>query len=85
MTKIEKLIARAKRKPDDFTYQELVKLLNHLGYNEFNSGKTSGSQVNFYDERHKEFITIHKPHPHKEFRRGSLIAILKQLEEKGIL
>jgi hypothetical protein len=32
MSKIEKLIEKFKSNPTDFTWFELVKILNHLGY-----------------------------------------------------
>lgn len=35
MSKIEKLIKRIESFPKNFTYQELKKLLNHFGYQEF--------------------------------------------------
>ena len=51
MGREEKLIARFLSKPVDFTYNELRKLLKKLGYEESQSGKTSGSRVAFYNEK----------------------------------
>ena len=45
MSKIEKDIERLKSKPKDFTYDEMKRLLNNLGFIENNKGKTSGSRV----------------------------------------
>jgi mRNA-degrading endonuclease RelE of RelBE toxin-antitoxin system len=51
MSKHEKLIKRFKSQPKDFTYEEMKTLLNRLGYEEENKGKTSGSRVIFYNEQ----------------------------------
>ncbi len=50
MSKIEKLIARFTSLPNDFHFEELVKLLNHFGYHQMKTGKTSGSRVKFEKE-----------------------------------
>jgi len=47
MTKKDKLLERFLSMPKDFSYQELKTLLNSLGYEESNLGKTSGSRVLF--------------------------------------
>ena len=41
MTKKDKLLVRFLSIPQDFTYNELKTLLNSLGYEESNLGKTS--------------------------------------------
>ena len=62
MSKIEKLLARVKSKPKDFTWDELVKILSHYGYEEITTGKTSGSRRAFVNKS-KHIIRLHKPHP----------------------
>ena len=53
MTKIDKLQKRFLKKPSDFTWEELVKLLNSYGYTLQSGGKTSGSKRKFInDEGH---------------------------------
>lgn len=47
MSKIEKLIARIRANPTDFTWEELAKLLNHYGFDETSKGKTAGSRRAF--------------------------------------
>ena len=47
MSKNEKLLEKLKSKPKDFTYDEIKKILNNLGFYEDNKGKTSGSKVAF--------------------------------------
>ncbi len=43
----EKLIARFSALPNDFTWEEMSRLLFALGYVPGNKGKTSGSRVIF--------------------------------------
>lgn len=47
MSKIEKLIDRLKSNPKDFDWSELIKVLNHFGYELQVSGKTGGSRRKF--------------------------------------
>ncbi|MGI6227383.1 MAG: type II toxin-antitoxin system HicA family toxin [Peptococcales bacterium] len=82
---IEKLKQRLLSKPKDFTYKEASRLLNHFSYVEKNKGKTSGSRVVFYRESDKDVILLHKPHPGDEMDRGSVVALLNHLKEKGDL
>ena len=51
MGKKEKLIARFKQLPKDFTYDELKQLVGYFGYSEDNQGRTSGSRVTFRREK----------------------------------
>jgi hypothetical protein len=61
MSTKEKLIARFKRQPKDFTWQELVRLLGIFGFEVDNKGKTSGSRIVFVTD--VDEIEVHKPHP----------------------
>ena len=47
MGKKEKLIAKLKSNPKDFTFDEMKTLLEALGFVMSNKGKTSGSRVKF--------------------------------------
>lgn len=49
----EKLIARLKTIPKDFTFDEAELLLKYLTYRRFNKGKTSGSRVVFVSDEYK--------------------------------
>jgi len=40
LSKIDKLIAKFLSKPKDFTWDELIAILNHFGYSEMATGKT---------------------------------------------
>jgi hypothetical protein len=47
MGRRDKLITRLKSRPRDFTWEELVRLLEGLGYAEAKAGKTGGSRRRF--------------------------------------
>ena len=80
MSKKEKLLQRIKSKPKDFTYDELKTLLNYLGFNEYNKGKTSGSAVKFVDIYNRT-VELHKPHPSNIIKLYKIKEIIKQLDE----
>lgn len=85
MGKKEKLIARLRSNPKDFTFEEAETLLGLLGYVRGNKGKTSGSRVVFTSELHKTRIMMHKPHPRKELLEYQIKQLINQLEEEGLL
>jgi len=71
--------------PKDFTYDELKTVLNNLGYEEDNKGKTSESRVAFVHKIINDYILIHKPHPNKIINRVYIKNIIKELISKQIL
>jgi predicted RNA binding protein YcfA (HicA-like mRNA interferase family) len=78
MSKIEKLLTKFKNNPKDLTWNELIKILAHFGFNEISQkGKTGGSRVKFVNDK-KDIINLHKPHP------GNIVKqyVIKQLLEK---
>lgn len=79
----EKLLARLKANPKDFTFEEAESLLGYLGYQKTNKGKTSGSRVMFTNGRQK--ILLHKPHPRKELLAYQVKQLKEQLEQEGLL
>ncbi len=76
MSKKDKLIARFRSRPSDFSWDELVSLLNYLGYEEISTGKTAGSRRAFIHHATKQIIRLHKPHP---------ASILKNYQIKDLL
>ncbi len=62
----EKLIAKLRSNPKDFTFDEAESLLGYMTYRRSNKGKTSGSRMMFTSEKYKTKILLHKPHPRKE-------------------
>lgn len=81
MSRIEKLIERLKTKPKDLTYEETEKILNSLGFFEYNKGRTSGSRVEF--KKNNKKIQIHKPHPGNILKPYQVKIILNKLKELG--
>jgi hypothetical protein len=85
MSKEEKLIVRLSSRPKDFTYEELRRLLKYFGYEESNSGKTSGSRVAFIHTDSKHIIRLHKPHPNNELKQYQIDLILEELSSRGLI
>jgi hypothetical protein len=72
-------------RPLDFTYDELCRLMNGLGYAEDNQGRTSGSRVGFYNAETGHLIRLHKPHPAKTLKKYQVDLILEDLKGRKIL
>ncbi|TGK31117.1 type II toxin-antitoxin system HicA family toxin [Leptospira gomenensis] len=85
MSKGEKLVERFKGKPRDFSYDELRKLLSNYGYNENNSGKSSGSRVAWIHPKTKHIIRLHKPHPKNILKSYQINQILDELKSEGYI
>lgn len=80
MTKRSKLVHRFLSKPKDFTWDELVKVLNAFGYKQVTIGKTGGSRIRFLSPNYPPII-LHKPHPKpllKKYQLDDIIALLRQ-------
>lgn len=69
-------------KPKDLTWDELVSILAHYGYNEIASGKTGGSRSKF-SNINKDIITLHKPHPQSIVKSYVVKQLLLELKKKG--
>ena len=76
--KKEKLMARLKSRPRDFTFDEVVTLMSALGFTLSSKGKTSGSRVSFIRDEMK--IVMHKPHRQKVLLGYQVAKLLKDLE-----
>ncbi|HWZ35427.1 MAG TPA: type II toxin-antitoxin system HicA family toxin [Mucilaginibacter sp.] len=84
MSRQEKLLKRLLAVPKDFTWDELIKVLAHFGYDELTGGKTGGSRRRFVD-KNKNIITLHKPHPVNVVKQYALREVISHLEEKDFL
>ena len=80
----EKLIARLKSKPKDFTFEEAETLLSYLSYTRSDKGKTSGSRVKFSHPEHTP-ILLHRPHPQKELLQYQVKQLLEKLIEEDLI
>ena len=85
MGKKDKLIAKLKAKPKDFTFDEAESLLEYLSYHKNNKGKTSGSRIMFSSEEHNSKILLHKPHQRKELLDYQVKQLIEQLEQEGLI
>ncbi len=79
MTTLKKLIERFKKKPKDFSYDELRRLLSFLGYIE---KQDAGSRVIFINEKTNHKIKLHKPHPGNILKRYQMDLIENELKLK---
>ncbi len=85
MGKIEKLITRFKSNPKDLTWDELVKILAHFGFNEISKkGKTGGSRVKF-SNGNKDIINLHRPHPGNIVKQYVIEQIIEKLTSWRII
>jgi hypothetical protein len=81
--KKEKLIARLKSIPRDFTFEEAKNLLELLGFRMSNKGRTCGSRVKFLKDNTSFYV--HKPHPRKELLEYQIKNLLETLERENLL
>ncbi|MCM1462347.1 MAG: type II toxin-antitoxin system HicA family toxin [Bacteroides sp.] len=58
-------------------------LLEILGFQLSNKGKTSGSRIKFYNNM--TTIILHKPHPRKELLEYQIKQIIEKLKEDGLI
>jgi hypothetical protein len=84
VSKFDKLLARFKTRPNDFTFAELGRLLKGFGYEEVSTGKTGGSRVRFENKR-KHTLFLHKPHPTSTLKKYVIHYILIELKKEGHL
>ncbi len=84
LSRIEKLLKKLLNKPKDYTWDELVVVLNHFGYKEVATGKTGGSRRRFADDN-LSAITLHKPHPQPVIKEYVIKQVIEHLRAKGKL
>ena len=74
-----KKLERLQTRPKDFTWSELVSLLEGFGY-VVKNGK--GSVRKFIDADNRK-ILLHEPHPEKTLKAYVIENVLTRLEEHG--
>jgi predicted RNA binding protein YcfA (HicA-like mRNA interferase family) len=81
MTRRDKLVTRLKSRPRDLAWDELVRLLEGLGYMEAKTGRTGGSRRRFVHPT-APVITLHKPHPVNIVKMYVIDEVLRTLSER---
>ncbi len=84
MSRRDKLVSRLRGKPKDFTWDELVRLLKWVGYNETVAGKTGGSRRRFLHAT-APTIALHKPHPGNIVKMYVIKDVLRVLTEENLI
>lgn len=84
MSRRNKLVVRLKSRPNDFTWDELVRLLRALDYAEAMTGKTSGSRRRFVHAT-APTIALHKLHPDNLVKMYVIDNVLRVLIEEGLI
>ncbi|HYC05835.1 MAG TPA: type II toxin-antitoxin system HicA family toxin [Azospirillaceae bacterium] len=84
MGQLDKLVSRFKAKPADFTWDELVRLLESLGYREAGAGRTGGSRRRFVHPT-AAAIALHRPHPGNIVKLYVIKDLLRVLTEEGLI
>jgi predicted RNA binding protein YcfA (HicA-like mRNA interferase family) len=80
----DKLVSRFKAKPTDFTWDELVRVLESLGYREAAAGRTGGSRRRFVHPT-AAAISLHRPHPGSIVKLYVVKDLLRVLTEEGLI
>lgn len=85
MTVLDKAKKRLLSLPRDYTFSDARQLLTHLGFIEYQKGKTSGSRVLFYRPTDNVKILMHKPHPGDVMSIANTRDLCEKLLELGDL
>lgn len=85
MSRLKKLIERLLSKPNDFAFSDLEKILTNFGYEEFKTGKTSGSRAAFVNRNTMHIIRLHKPHPKPVLKIYQINFLIEEFEKEGYL
>lgn len=85
MATIDKLRKRFLSIPTDFSWDELIKFLNSLGYEEVTGGKSGGSRRKFINQGRVYPIILHKPHPKNIVKQYAIKQIIELLQHEGFL
>jgi len=85
MSRHAKLLRRFLKRPADFRFDEMSKLLKSFGYGEIKCGKTSGSRVAFVNKTNGHIIRLHRPHPGNIMKKYQMELVEEALRTKGII
>lgn len=80
MSKLQKLLIRLLARPKDFTWGELVSLLEGLGYTKVSN---RGSRYKFNCEERESLINLHRPHPTPILKSYVVDQVIEKLKGAG--
>jgi hypothetical protein len=84
MSRNDKLLERIKSRPRDLRWDELVRLLRSLGFEEVKRGKTGGSRRRFVHPSGPA-LSLHEPHPSNIVRSYVVDQVLELLTGEGLI
>jgi hypothetical protein len=82
MAKTEKLLVKLLNLSGSFTWNELAKLLGHLGYKQLEG---AGSRVKFDNGDPSAMISLHRPHPGSDVKHYARKQIIEILRNVGVI
>jgi len=80
MSKIDKIIKKILNKPKDFTWDEMIFLLAHLGFRRLTG---DGSRRKFI--KGKVLIVLHEPHPQNTVLPCYIKQVVNTLKKEGLI
>jgi hypothetical protein len=84
MSQKDKILKRLRAKPKDFTWNELIALLNSVGYVQPRPGKTGGSRRRFIHPK-AAILSLHQPHPGGILKCYQIEDIIETLEREELI
>jgi predicted RNA binding protein YcfA (HicA-like mRNA interferase family) len=81
MSKKKKLLNRFLSIPSDLSWNELVSVLQYLGYDQVGNGMTGGSRRRFINQQGK-LILLHEPHPKRIVKKYVIRLIISHCQEE---
>jgi len=84
MGSIEKLKLELKKRPANFDWTNIRRVLLSVGYSENTGGKTSGSRIRFTHPTAAPII-LHKPHPGNQMKQYAIKLVVDMLETEDLL
>jgi predicted RNA binding protein YcfA (HicA-like mRNA interferase family) len=82
MSQQEKLVERLLKRPKDFGWDEMERLLQGLGYEQ---EKGSGSRRKFFNPTRGCSINLHQPHPRNELKSYQVRELINHLKQEGLI
>ena len=82
MSRREKLLARLRSRPTDFSWTDLQRLMEQLGFEELCG---SGSRRKFVSKSSRRIVSLHRRHPDGNLLPYQIRDILDFLRQEGLI